>query len=61
MVKGVIDTMPTIIGADFVLFGPLKNAQMHYPAVAMIEAAYSQMMMEKGVRPDKKHPRYRIG
>ena len=61
MVKGVIDAMPTIIGADFVLFGPLKNASMHYPAVAMIEAAYSQLMMEKGVRPDKNHPRYRIG
>ena len=61
MVKGVIDTIPTIIGADFVLFGPLKNASMHYPAVAMVDAAYSQLMMEKKVRPSKTHPRYKIG
>jgi len=61
MVKGVIDAIPTIIGADFVLFGPLKNASSHYPAVAMVDAAYSQLMMEKHIRPDKSHPRYRIG
>ena len=61
MVKGVIDAIPTIIGADFVLFGPLKNASMHYPAVAMVDAAYSQLMMEKKVRPSKSHPRYKIG
>ena len=61
MVKGVIDAIPTIIGADFVLFGPLKNASMHYPAVAMVDAAYSQLMMEKRVRPSKSHPRYKIG
>lgn len=61
MVKGVINALPTIIGADFVLFGPLKGAFMYYPAVAMVDAAYSQMMMEKRIRPDKDHPRFRIG
>ena len=61
MVKGVINAMPTIIGADFVLFGPLKNASSHYPSVAMIDAAYSQLMMEKRVRPGRDHPRFMIG
>lgn len=61
MVKGVINALPTIIGADFVLYGPLKGASMYYPAVAMVDAAYSQLMMEKHVRPSKAHPRYRIG
>ena len=61
MVKGVIDALPTIIGADFVLYGPLKGASMYYPAVAMVDAAYSQLMMEKRVRPSKDHPRYKIG
>jgi tetrahydromethanopterin S-methyltransferase subunit H len=61
MVRGVINAIPTIIGADFVLFGPLKGASMYYPAVAMVDAAYSQLMMEKRVRPDKDHPRYKIG
>jgi tetrahydromethanopterin S-methyltransferase subunit H len=61
MVKGVINAVPTIIGADFVLYGPLKGASMYYPAVAMVDAAYSQLMMEKRVRPSKSHPRFKIG
>lgn len=61
MVKGVINAIPTIIGADFVLFGPLKNAPQHYPSVAMVDAAYSQLMMEKRVRPSRDHPRFKIG
>ncbi|MBN2335420.1 tetrahydromethanopterin S-methyltransferase subunit H [Candidatus Bathyarchaeota archaeon] len=61
IVKGVTNALPTIIGADYVLFGPLKNAASFYPAVAMVDAAYSQLMMEKRVRPDRSHPRYRIG
>ena len=61
MVKGVINALPTAIGADFVLFGPLKGAKMYYPAVAMIDAAYSQLMMEKRIRPDRSHPRFKIG
>ena len=61
MVKGVINALPTAIGADFVLFGPLKGAKMFYPAVAMIDAAYSQLMMEKRIRPDRSHPRFKIG
>lgn len=61
IVKGVTDAFPTAIGADFVLYGPIKNASSFYPAVAMIDAAYTQLMMEKGVRPDRSHPRYKIG
>jgi tetrahydromethanopterin S-methyltransferase subunit H len=61
MVKGVINALPTAIGADFVLFGPLKGAKQYYPAVAMIDAAYSQLMMEKRVRPERSHPRFKIG
>jgi tetrahydromethanopterin S-methyltransferase subunit H len=61
IVKGVTDALPTAIGADFVLYGPIKNASSFYPAVAMIDAAYTQLMMEKGVRPDRSHPRYKIG
>jgi tetrahydromethanopterin S-methyltransferase subunit H len=61
IVRGVINVLPPIIGADFVLFGALKNAKLFYPAVAMVDAAYSQLMMEKKIRPNKNHPRYKIG
>lgn len=61
IVKGVTNAMPTLIGADWVLYGPIRNAENFYPAVAMVDAAYSQLMMEKRIRPGRDHPRFRIG
>jgi tetrahydromethanopterin S-methyltransferase subunit H len=49
------------VGADFVLYGPVEDAKYVFPAVAMIDTAMSQLVMEKGGRPDKDHPRFRIG
>jgi tetrahydromethanopterin S-methyltransferase subunit H len=49
------------IGADFVLYGPIEDAKYVFPAVAMIDTALSQLIIEKGNRPEKDHPRYRIG
>ncbi len=58
---GVVNALPVAVGADFVIYGPLKNAETVYPAVAMIDAAYSQQMIEKRRRPSRDHPRFRIG
>ncbi len=58
---GVVNALPVAAGADFVIYGPLKNAETVYPAVAMIDAAYSQQMIEKRIRPSRDHPRFRIG
>ncbi len=48
-------------GADFVLYGPVEDAPTVFPAVAMVDTALSQIMIERGVRPGKEHPRFRIG
>ncbi len=61
VVMGVANALPVTVGADFVIYGPLKNAETVYPAVAMIDAAYSQQMIEKRKRPSRSHPRFRIG
>jgi tetrahydromethanopterin S-methyltransferase subunit H len=58
---GVVNALPVAAGADFVIYGPLKNAETIYPAVAMIDAAYSQQMIERRIRPSRDHPRFRIG
>jgi tetrahydromethanopterin S-methyltransferase subunit H len=58
---GVVNALPTAVGADFVIYGPLKNAETIYPAVAMIDTAYSQQMIERKIRPSRDHPRFRIG
>ena len=49
------------VGADFALYGPIEDAKYVFPAVAMIDTAMSQLVMEKGGRPDENHPRFRIG
>jgi tetrahydromethanopterin S-methyltransferase subunit H len=57
----VANSMPTALGADFVIYGPIDAAEEVFPAVALIDAAYSQIQIEKRVRPGRDHPRYRIG
>ncbi|MBN2228761.1 MAG: tetrahydromethanopterin S-methyltransferase subunit H [Candidatus Thorarchaeota archaeon] len=53
--------MPVVLGADFVLYGPIKNAGIVFPSIAMIDTALSGMLLEDGIRPDRNHPRFRIG
>ena len=57
----VANALPTALGADFVIYGPIDIAGDVFPAVALIDAAYSQIQIEKRVRPGRDHPRYRIG
>ena len=57
----VANSLPTALGADFVIYGPIDSAEDIFPAVALIDAAYSQIQIEKRVRPSRDHPRYRIG
>jgi len=49
-------------GADFALYGPIEDASIVFPAVAMTDTALSQIAMDRGRVLDKKtHPRFRIG
>jgi tetrahydromethanopterin S-methyltransferase subunit H len=49
------------MGANFILYGPIEDAPYVFPAVAMIDTALSQVVMERGGRPDEQHPRFRVG
>ena len=49
------------MGADFILYGPIEDAPYVFPAVAMIDTALSQLVMERGDSLDPNHPRYRVG
>jgi tetrahydromethanopterin S-methyltransferase subunit H len=48
------------LGADFVLYGPIESASYMFPAVALIDAAYGQLIMEQGRMPDRTHPIFKI-
>ena len=58
---GVTNALPVAAGADFVFYGPMRNAESVYPSIAMINTAYSQLVMEKRIKLGKDHPRYKIG
>lgn len=49
------------VGADFLLYGPVEDAPVIFPAVAMIDTALSQLVIERGGRPEPGHPRFLIG
>lgn len=49
------------VGADFLLYGPVEDAPYAFPAVAMVDTALSQLIVDRGERLDRSHPRFRIG
>ena len=44
------------MGADFILYGPVEDAPYVFPAVAMIDTALSQLVMERGEQPRPEPP-----
>jgi len=43
-------------GADWMLYGPIEDAPYIFPAVAMVNSAFAQLLIEKGKMPSKAHP-----
>jgi tetrahydromethanopterin S-methyltransferase subunit H len=56
-----VNATSAAVGADFILYGPIDDAKVVFPAVAMVDAAYSQIPLERKIQIPKTHPRYRIG
>jgi len=49
-----------MVGADFILYGPIESASYVFPAVAMVDVAHSQLLIEKGKKIGAEHPRYKV-
>jgi tetrahydromethanopterin S-methyltransferase subunit H len=58
--SAVANALPVAVGADFVLFGPISDAELIVPAIAIVSASYGQVLMEDGRRPPPSHPRFKI-
>ena len=56
-----VNATTAAVGADFILYGPIDDAKVVFPAVAMVDTAFSQLPIEKKIQIPKTHPRYRIG
>lgn len=49
-----------VMGADFMLYGPIKYAEMVFPACAMMDAFIGYDSRWRGTKPRKNHPLYKI-
>jgi tetrahydromethanopterin S-methyltransferase subunit H len=58
--SAVANALTLAAGADFVLYGPIEDAPFVFPAVAMVNAAFEQLMIERGKVPPLTHPIFRI-
>ncbi|MGQ4911620.1 MAG: tetrahydromethanopterin S-methyltransferase subunit H family protein [Candidatus Thorarchaeota archaeon] len=56
-VSGVISVMA---GADFLLYGPIEDAETVFPMVALTDASLGQLSFEETGKFDPKHPLFRI-
>lgn len=53
-------TMAIAAGANFLLYGPIDTAAFIFPAIAMVDAAYAQLLREQGKKPPPGHPIFKI-
>ncbi len=56
----VVNALSTAWNGDFVLYGPISDAPIVFPAVAMVDAILAQSLIEKGKFPDASHPLFKI-
>ena len=47
-------------GSDFILYGPIESASYVFPVIAMVDAAYGQLIIEKGQKLGLNHPIFKI-
>jgi len=58
--SSIANGLPVAIGADFILYGPVSDAEYVFPAISLINAAYAQILLEEGKKPPATHPRFKI-
>jgi len=56
----VANALTIAAGADFILYGPIEDAPFIFPAVAMVNAAFAQLLIEEGKLPIASHPIFKI-
>lgn len=53
--------VPQALGCDYVLFGPIENTNMVFPAVAMVDLMLGETAKELGLEiKDPEHPIYKL-
>ncbi len=55
-----VNSFAAAAGADWILYGPIEAAEVVFPAVAMVDAAYAFPRIQSGFRLGRGHPLFRI-
>lgn len=56
-----IDGLPLILGADFVYYGPIENAELEFPTAAMVDKLVAEGAETYfGTEIDEEHPFYKL-
>jgi len=55
-----VNAFAAAAGADFILYGPIEAADIVFPAVAMVDAAYAFPTIQNGAKLGRSHPLFRI-
>ncbi|MBD3207647.1 hypothetical protein GF319_15060 [Candidatus Bathyarchaeota archaeon] len=56
----IVNALPAVLGADFIIYGPLKSASYIFPAVSVVDTAFGQLVIEEGGKLDTLHPRFKL-
>jgi tetrahydromethanopterin S-methyltransferase subunit H len=56
----VANALTVAAGADWILYGPIEDAPYVFPSIAMVNAAFAQLLIEKGKVPPSSHPIFKI-
>jgi len=57
----VASTITLAAGADFLLYGPIQQAEIVFPNAAFVKAAHSQLLFDEGKMAPSDHPVFKIG
>ncbi|GAB4248745.1 MAG: tetrahydromethanopterin S-methyltransferase subunit H [Thermoleophilia bacterium] len=60
VMSAVVSALNTAWAGSFLIYGPLSAARRVFPAVAAVDAAQAQILMEEGVMVDLEHPLFKI-
>ena len=58
--NSVSQALPIMLGANFILYGPISHAKYIYPACALAASYVAYNMRFKGVKVDRGHPLFRM-
>jgi tetrahydromethanopterin S-methyltransferase subunit H len=56
----ISQALPIIMGANFILYGPISHAKYVYPACAVVSSYIAYNMRFKQVQIDRSHPLFKI-